>query len=37
MGILGEIWDKIPVAGIIGRRNRHEEKKINELKNRLKR
>jgi len=32
MWILGWIWDKIPILGIIGRHDRQEGKKIKELK-----
>jgi hypothetical protein len=36
MGILGWTWDKIPILGIIGRRNRQEEGKLKELKKQTK-
>jgi len=32
MGILGWMWDQIPILGIVGRPNRQEEKKLKELK-----
>lgn len=36
MGILGWTLDKIPIVGIIGRRNRQEEKKLKELEKQTK-
>ena len=36
MGILGWMWDQIPILGMIGRHGRQEKKKLEELKKQTK-